>query len=348
MTLGDDMGARIQQIWNRLSQIAGVSWKIFSVFILTSLAFFGYFYDFKRPDVSVEITAVAATSTELIDIARLPELKTLKNVLGANLRTFLLSNRAQGYSSDEIERQLTIASSQANTTLAEWNKARVQLSTLDSSAPDFDKQFSELATSELSEDIEEKSSPSTTDRGERLRQAKNSIDEKIKRENDLIAKIAEADREWKAYKVDVLPNKARLIVTCAIGNRGAGATALKPQGLLCANLGEGNYLDLPMKLSGYETSSDLATLPPQSQKVMRFQSEELQTMTNTDNQRFKQFLGNVSPATLYISDVRGENYASNAVPFSPGVYEQKVYDALKQFATKNTQAKRNLFWPFND
>jgi hypothetical protein len=125
------------------------------------------------------------------------------------------------------------------------------------------------------------------------------------------------------------------VVTCAVGNRGAGATSIKPQALLRANLGDGNYLDLPMKLSGYDSSSDLAALPSQSFKVVRFQSEEVQSMNPADRQRFKTFLGNVSPATIYIADVRARTYPSNSVPFSPGVYEQKVYDSLKQFATKS-------------
>jgi hypothetical protein len=89
-----------------------------------------------------------------------------------------------------------------------------------------------------------------------------------------------------------------------------------------------------MKLSGYESSQDLGVIQPHSYNIVRFQSDEVQSMTSADRQRYSTFLGNVSPATVYISDVNSKVYASNSVPFSPGVYEQKVYDLLKQFATE--------------
>lgn len=141
---------------------------------------------------------------------------------------------------------------------------------------------------------------------------------------------------WEKYKVE-LDTRKRLVVTCAIGNRGAGATSLKPQALFRANVASGHYLDFEMRLKGYDSTVDLASLPSESFKVVQFQSEEVRSMNASDQLRFKTFLSNASPTTLYVADVRGRTYASNAVPFAAGVYEQRVYDLLKQFAAPRTR-----------
>lgn len=155
------------------------------------------------------------------------------------------------------------------------------------------------------------------------------LEAKRKYRNILNAKYIEADKQWQGFKLNVMPSRTKLVITCAIGNQGSGATSLKPQALFRANLGDGNYLDFPMRMSDYDSTPEAATLQSQSYKVIKFESDEIQSMTAADRERFKAFLGNASPARIFVSNVRGEVYESNSVPFSPGVYEQKMFDSLK-------------------
>jgi hypothetical protein len=319
------------------------SWKFFTGVVVAVIAFAANFTDFKQPEVRVEITSVATTSADPIDIMRVPELAALREIIGND--PFSTVRRNAALSIDEIERQMVILSNQASVRAANLDRLERQLNSLVSTpATDQETVLIELVKEIDSLPFTPSEDDSTTDRKKPLT-VQERIDALVKKGRKMVdtakkklashtTKVKEAEQQWITYKDTVLPNKARLVVTCAIGNKGAGATSLKPQGLLRANLGDGNYLDLLMKLSGYETSSDLAALQAQSFKIVRFQSEEVQSMNPADRQRFKTFLGNVSPATIFVADVRGHTYQSNSVPFSPGVYEQKVYDSLKQYATR--------------
>jgi hypothetical protein len=166
---------------------------------------------------------------------------------------------------------------------------------------------------------------------------KENLELKRRERDNLDSKYNKAIKDWAEFKSTIMPSRTKLVITCAVGNQGSGATSLKPQALFRANLGEGNYLDFSMKMGDYDRSPEAATLQPQSYKVIKFESDEIQSMTAADRERFKSFLGNASPARLFVSDVRGEVYASNSVPFSPGVYEQKMFDALKQFASSKNR-----------
>ncbi len=318
------------------------SWQFFVGVIVALVAFFGNFTDYRRPDVSVEITAVTTTSSDPIDVVRIPELSTLREYLEIDgprgLR--LTVGRVPGLLADEIDRQLLIATNQTNSEGTEIERqARLLDSLISNPKPDLENQLIELEVA-LQPPFFERATPDAKKEetpAQRIdaaaKRIRKLLEGRRKSHGDSSVKAAEAAKQWSTYKDKVLPNKARLIVTTAIGNQGSGATSLKPQGLLRAHLGDGNYLDLPMRLSGYENSAELGVLPSRAFKVVRFQSDEVQSMNPADRQRYNTFLGNVSPATIYLTDVRGNKFASNSVPFSPGVYEQKVYDSLKQFAT---------------
>ncbi|MGY2338930.1 hypothetical protein ACW9HW_06755 [Pseudomonas sp. SDO5532_S415] len=315
-----------------LKKIINSTWKFFTGVIVAVIAFAANFTDFKQPDVTVEITSVTTTSSKPLDLPRITELSSLAELLDANSRIF--PRQDNGTSVEEIKRQLQIKRNSLDSATVEVDRADRQLSDIASGANE------ELSLTELISKINPFFSNDEELQGSSSRiaflreKAKKLIKDGRDRNTNLAVLLEKAEKQWNSYQTTVLPDLARLEVTAAIGNRGAGATSLKPQGLLRANLGDGNYLDVSMKLSGYETSSNLAELQSKSFKVVRFQSDELQTMNPADRQRFKTFLGNVSPATIYVVDVRGNTYFSNSVPFSPGVYEQKVYDSLKQYATE--------------
>ncbi|HZZ16891.1 MAG TPA: hypothetical protein VFE08_13115 [Candidatus Sulfotelmatobacter sp.] len=325
------------------------SWKFFTGVIVAVFAFAGNFVDLKQPELTVEITAVSTSASEPIDILRVGELSAFQELKGPSI----FVGRSQ-MAPDDIDRQILIATKSLAADVSEVDRQQRQLDSLISNpTKDQDSQLNDLER-ELSGPFAARYDSSVSDQGKpEIAQArKEALISKIRknietqqRTNvDRATKLELAQKQWANYKENVLPTKERLLVTCAIGNQGAGATSIKPQALLRANLGEGNYLDLPMRLSNYpggtaslhpDSSSDLAVLPSRSYKTMSFQSEQVESMNQADSKRFKTFLGNVSPATIFVADVRGHSYSSNSVPFSPGVYEQRVYDSLKGFASKS-------------
>ncbi|TLS17236.1 MAG: hypothetical protein FDZ72_15245 [Betaproteobacteria bacterium] len=331
---------------SKIKLLFSIFWQFFTGIVVAIVAFAANFQDFKQPDVSVEITAVTSTSSEPIDLVRIPELSGLKAMVEGDglLFRFSIRNSGVGMTPDEIDRQLLILNGQVSSQALEFDRIERRFTSIAANrTPDQETLLNDLVM-EFAEPFrfanpsEVKKSASAQDRVDGLiNEAKKLISEKRNQQSDFAAKVKEAERQWSNYKTNMLPNKARLVVTSAIGNRGAGATSLKPQALFRANLGDGNYLDFPMKLSGYEKSVDSSSFQTQVFKVLRFESDEVQSMAPADRERFKSFLGNASPATLFVSDVRGNTYSSNTVPFSPGVYEQKVYDSLKQFASRSLQ-----------
>lgn len=340
------MSPSMTKIWTTTKAIVLGSWRLFATVVVVVVGFFGYFTDFKRPDLIVEVTTVTTRSTDPIDLIRLPELGAIKDFFGTfgivNMRPSPLTKSEPGMVADEVDREMGIAMAQL---AAQTNTLDRQSHTLDAilstPKPDELSQLEDLLrdiSGPFFDPYQDSTLPKTAPDADRIdllqKKIRKALDDRRKTVASNAAKSEAAAKAWQAYKKDVLPNKERLIVTCAIGNRGSGATSLKPQGLLRANLGDGNYLDVLMKLSGYEESAELAVLPSESFKVVKFQSEEVQSMNPADRQRYATFLGNVSPATIFVTDVRGTTYASNSVPFSPGVYEQKVYDLLKQYATR--------------
>lgn len=336
----------LQTALSKIKRLLAISWQFFTGVVVAIVAFATNFHDFKQPDVSVEITAVTSTSSEPIDLVRIPELSGLKAMIegdGFPLRLHV-GDSGVGMTPDEIDRQLLILNGQVSSQASELDRIERQFTGIAANrTPDQETALNDLVMDisgpfRFANPSEAKKSISPQDRVDGLiNEAKKQISERRNQQSDFAAKVKEAERQWSNYKANVLPSRARLVVTSAIGNRGAGATSLKPQALFRANLGDGNYLDFPMKLSGYEKSVDSSSLQTQVFKVLRFESDEVQSMAPADRERFKSFLGNASPATLFVSDVRGKTYSSNTVPFSPGVYEQKVYDSLKQFASQSLQ-----------
>ena len=57
------------------------TWQFFTGVVVAVVAFYGLFFDLKRPDVAAEITAVETTSSDPIDVARVPDLAGLREVM---------------------------------------------------------------------------------------------------------------------------------------------------------------------------------------------------------------------------------------------------------------------------
>lgn len=334
---------------HKIKKILSKTWQFFASVIVVFVVFLSEFHDFKSPSIAIEITAVNTTSSQPIDIIKYPEISAIKNIIEREYFTSSLRpielNRS--YSPDEIDRILLVYGDtiEKNTkeidrinrilgeAISESNKKeeiKILSSLLDDIISDrFASFVNPVLKSKVTASVESDEQVS-----EKLRSnIKYALENKTTQRNAMSAKHRAASEQWLEFKLVVIPSRTKLVVTCAIGNQGSGATSLKPQALFRANLGEGNYLDFPMKMSDYDSSPEAATLQPRSYKVLKFESDEIQFMTASDRDRFKLFLGNASPAKIFISDVRGDIYSSNSAPFSPGIYEQKMFDSLKQFAS---------------
>ncbi|WP_322863956.1 hypothetical protein [Aeromonas allosaccharophila] len=334
----------MQRILNFIRSTAKYGWYAFSVVFVTLLAVISNFYDLKQPSLELEITSISNGSDEPVDLAKESGLSTIKPEFDEYTSIFNSSRRLDNFivSQDDISRKIIILKNEnvEKSRKIKENEERVYAlrkasdseSKLDK-LRDFYKALGLLrarqALSILGEEKED--GPLTMVQLLERIESKISSDKENLIESEKRVKIMES--EWENYKASILPQRAKLTVSVAIGNSGDGATSLKPQALFRAELGGGNYLDFPMKLKGYERGADNASFLPKTYKVVRFESEEVGVMTGADRERFKMFLGNASPATLFVADVRGNNYYSNSVPFSPGVYEQKAYDLLKKYAS---------------
>ncbi|QKG66363.1 hypothetical protein HP062_12655 [Pseudomonas sp. B14-6] len=324
------------------------TWQFFASVVVVFVVFLSQFHDLKSPDVILEVTSVKATTSQPVDLVRFPELSSLKSLIVSDERPYAQS-ADRDYSPEEIDRILLGHKNNINSMTYDIDKSEKRLGSAMSGA---DQKYILDTLNNLDDDLlsgrginyflamQLQRSPvidedsSIEKKIEALRLSVNQkLENKRKYRDGLSLKYKEANKQWLDFKTNVMPSRAKLVITCAIGNQGSGATSLKPQALFRANLGEGNYLDFPMKMSDYDSSPDAATLQSQSYKVIKFESDEIQSMTAADRDRFKAFLGNASPARIFVSDVAGEVYVSNSVPFSPGVYEQKMFDALKQFAS---------------
>jgi hypothetical protein len=323
------------------------TWQFFASVVVVLVLFFSQFHDFKSPDIVLEVTSVKATSSQPVDLVKFAELSALKSLIMNEERIFYSQAKDRDYSPEEIDRILLTHKNNVRSMTEDIDKSEKKLG---SAMSGVDQKTILDTLSNLDEDLEGSgglrallisrppqigAEDSTAEKKiEALRFSINQqLEGKRKARDSMNSRYKEANKQWVDFKSNVMPSRAKLVITCAIGNQGSGATSLKPQALFRANLGEGNYLDFPMKMSDYDSSPEAATLQSQSYKVVKFESDEIQSMTAADRERFKAFLGNASPARIFVSDVRGAVYASNSVPFSPGVYEQKMFDSLKQFAS---------------
>lgn len=324
------------------------TWQFFASVVVVFVVFISQFHDLKSPSIILEVTSVNAISSQPVDLLKFPELSSLKSIFLEDNRALMMVND-RGYRPDEIDRMLLSQKNVIGSMTEEIDKWERKLGGTMSGTDQKSKLETlanleeEMSSSKLLNSIFLRPNRSSTyfiensDNDKKIEVLLSSInkelDTKRKYRDSLSAKFKEADRQWIDFKLNIIPSRTKLVITCAIGNQGSGATSLKPQALFRANLGEGNYLDFPMRMSDYDSSPEAATLQAQSYKVVKFESDEIQSMTAADRERFKAFLGNSSPARIFVSDVRGEVYESNSVPFSPGVYEQKMFDSLKQFAS---------------
>ena len=323
------------RLWGSLSRF----WQFVTGVVFAIAAFTALFTDWKRPDLAVEITEVSNAISEKIDLELRADLSEVARLFQGQGLLRRSSGQAQGMSYADMDRSLRVIErgmEERERVLAEAERQYLDISQQKLSD---DAKLERLAAVDIGEEglplaLRRRLSGVSTDDGPT--KALQLIGKNLTQEREKVVenrrKLDRARAQLKAFRDAAFTSEAKLFVTAAIGNRGSGATSLRPQALLRADLGEGNYLDITLRLAEYTQHSELA---PQAFKVIRFYSDELKSMPTLDQERFRNLFNNISPTNLYITDVRGNVIKSNTIPFSQGVYEQKVFDSLKRYASSS-------------
>lgn len=306
------------------------SWKFFAGCIVVTVGFLGSFSDLKQPDVSVEITGIEQISSTTIDITSAPEFVNFRKLTSNIFNT----RKESGYSFEDLRQEI------------ERSKLRLAESTNDLEKL---RKAHQSRSQNSDETIQNKNQKSTSSQDDETlpallideeeivkipsQKANNILKEREKYLKDQEEVITAAEDEVKNYRAKTEKSNAKIIVTAAISNPGSGATSLKPQALLRTDLGQGNYLDINLKIVNYGPGN--SEIKPKGTAVLTFESNPISRMSPEDQERFLNFFKNTSPTNLFLSDVQGKYYKSNTIPFAQGIYEQKIYDGLKAYASNH-------------
>jgi hypothetical protein len=302
------------------------AWKFFIGIIVTLIVFYGNFIDFKQPNVSVEITEIDQNTSPDVDISSSPMFPKTRELVGDDIMV-----RIRGSKIEDIEKAISSKEQAMADQLVENQNLREISSSPEAITANHDQIIRMLNGSDMADLLSGRSLVPEDE----LTPAKVQ-EEVAKRENDRKYKsklIDSARQELKTFSDNAKNQEARINLTAAVSNSGDGTTTLKPQALLRTDLGENNYLDIQLKIKDYDNGK--ADLKARSASVIELQSDPIKDMSPEDRQRFIDFFKNTSPTRLYVTDVRGHFYRSNVIPFAQGIYEQRIYDSLKAFASKD-------------
>jgi hypothetical protein len=314
-------------IYSTLGSFVAFAWKFFAGGIVVLAAFSSNFFDLKQPHLSVEITEIEQKTSEKIDISALSEFANLRKIESGSISSFFSPDRK--YTVEEMQQLINREKQRLDDQKQDLQKDREALEKLPQTPP---KAEGEKVAPSALKARSLPSDPETDTSHPSYEAAKKRIDDRDAKLQEREKHLAAAEAEVKNYRETAAKN-AKIIVTAAVSNAGDGATTLKPQALLRADLGQGNYLDINVKIAKYEGSG--AEIKARGTSVLSFESQPLSHMAPDDQERFTNFFKNTSPTNLFVVDVRGGYHESNTIPFAQGIYEQKIYDGLKAFASKH-------------
>ena len=300
-------------------------WKFFVGGIVVLVGFSTNFIDLKQPNVAIEITGIEQITSAETDIGSSPDFKALRSI-NDSLRED--SAGKSDLNADGMQRIVERARSRLADAKADFTKLREKLqAALQSPEAPANAEAVRLRGLPLEllndEDLAKLPRP----------QLKAAIDQRETRFRNEEEKLALAELEVKNYRERTEKLEAKIVVTVAVSNSGDGATTLKPQALLRTDLGQGNYLDINLRIQGYGPGT--SEIKPRSTVVILLESQPIRRMAPDDRERFISFFKNTSPTNLFVADVRGSYYKSNTIPFAQGIYEQKTYDGLKAYAASS-------------
>lgn len=322
-----------EERWNAARAFLRGFWKFFAGGVVVLVAFAGNFFDLRQPKVAVEITGIEQRTSAAIDVSAVPGFENFWKLTSA-MDPF--SGSREKYNADSMKLELDRSKLRLADQRNEFLKLREKATAI-----------SEKAAAPLAPKARDGTARNTLDElplfamsGDQiLKQAPEKIKAYLAESEDRLRTrenlIANAESEVKSFQERSEKSDAKIRVFAAVSNTGDGSTTLKPQALLRTDLGQGNYLDINLKISGYETG--VGDIKPRGTSVLIFESDPINQMAPTDRDRFLSFFKNTSPTNLYVVDVRNQYYRSNTIPFAQGIYEQKIYDGIKGYASKIAQ-----------
>ncbi len=321
------MNNAIDTIKNGVARFVTHVWQFFVGGVVVLAAFAGNFVDLKQSRISVEITGINQSASAEVDIARMPGFTNFKKLAGLPM----LLERDKGFNVEAMKQELERFRQNLVERRGEYSKLREKATTLLEQPEAPAKSPTESGENTVFD------FPSALLRDEQiLKLPRDKLKERLAEDEALLrsqeSTLALAETEVAQFAERAAKSDSKIEVTAAISNSGDGSTSLKPQALLRADLGQGNYLDIYLRITRYETG--VAELRPRGTSVLIFESPPINRMAPADQERFANFFRNTSPTNLYVVDVRNRYYRSNTIPFAQGIYEQKIYDAIKNYATR--------------
>ena len=309
-------------------------WKFIVGGAVVAVGFAANFVDLRQSALAVEITQIEQRTSADIDVKSSPDFAHLRDLMAGNMN-FRLSSFRNTDAFKEIQNNI--------------DQRDQELLDLQRVLSDFDAQVEKIPR-------DFKPETSESDRSTRtqiLLYVQNDDSEFAKFKDQLVSNVSYDDAkklakslrdrldgkkilvkaardELETYRAKTEKTEAKIVVTAAITNSGDGSTTLKPQALLRTDLGQGNYLDISLDISNYQGSE----IKPRGASIVRFESPPISQMAPQDQKRFLDFFKNTSPTNLIVVDARNRYYRSNTIPFAQGIYEQKIFDGLKDFASR--------------
>lgn len=327
-------------------------WKFFVGGVIVAVGFIGNFVDLKQPDLKIEITEIQQRTSADIDIQSSPAFSKYRELMAGDIEYRIVSPFREGDPFKAL--QLSIDRkvqevADANTAVAHLRTEAEKVSPgVKSNLRDQDQRSHSTVTLMATRDL------SVISRfGNELiegldavaaKKVVEGLQAKVDERRSLIKQVQE---EIDLFRAKSERTDAKIEVTAAITNSGDGATTLKPQALLRADLGQGNYLDINLKISSYgdhtnrRDSEDRGNseIKPRGASIVKFESAPISDLAPQDQRRFLDFFRNTSPTNLFVVDVKNNYYRSNTIPFAQGIYEQRIFDGLKSYATSQLGKK---------
>lgn len=322
----------LKRIVEFLRAVSGALWKFFVGGVIVAVGFFSNFFDLRQPLIAIEITEIQQKTSADIDVQSSPSFTKFRELMSGDFDYRYNSQYLDG----DIFKSLQTSHNRRAQEISDEERTLI---TLRASA----EKIPRNTKSKLSENERTMARHAEGDKAIWGRykdsllanmsydEAKQLLDRQQSKVESNHLLLKRAQEEIEVFRTKSEKTDAKIVVTAAITNSGDGSITLKPQALLRTDLGQGNYLDINLKILSPERNSEIK---PRGASIATFQSPPISQMAPQDQERFLSFFKNTSPTNPFVVDVRNNYHRSNTIPFAQGIYEQKIFDGLKGYASQ--------------
>lgn len=328
-------------------QLIGI---VFSVFIGLGIPIWREYFVTKSR-LSIEISSISRTisDTVRISIEEYPELASLdKGDTDIYERFAILTSSISGSSKQKSKKGVTIERVEElferveqefkglSQKIEEKEKENEKVSLIEESS------FSETEARRLNVPIvpEVEFSSENFENAESRKRILSEFKEKYKADYENLnkrylelqsgaASLAVMRGKIEQLKRDLTNNRSYFTISVSLFNSGRLNTSIKAPSVLRVYIGRGNYVDLRLTLKDFETRSEVSA---NSTKVAVFDSPEISNLPEDDRKLINTYWGQSVACVLFIEDVHGNIYNSNAIAFAEGLYQKIIYDRLASAA----------------